>query len=66
MTRDQFNEALAAIGWSRAVLADRLGLSSDRIIRRWSAGTHPVPPRIEEWLILVARTLRDIPPPTDW
>lgn len=66
MTRDQFNETLDSIGWSRAVLAHKLGLNSDRVIRLWAAGGVSVPPQITRWLRQVAETLATLPPPKDW
>ncbi len=66
MTAEEFNATLAAIGWSQNVLASRLGLSSDRAVRRWASGQNPIPPRIAAWLTKVVRTLEDVPPPADW
>ena len=66
MTAHQFNAVLITIGWSRNELAQRLGMHSDRAVRRWSFGQNPIPPGIAAWLMLVARTLEDLPPPTNW
>jgi hypothetical protein len=66
MTRDHFNETLDAIGWSRAVLARKLGLNSDRVIRLWAAGSTPVPPSVARWLRQIAQTLEELPPPEEW
>jgi hypothetical protein len=66
MTHDQLNETLHRLSWSRVALAARLGMSNDRAIRRWANGTYPVPPAIADWLLLVAQTLEDMPPPENW
>lgn len=66
MTADEFDAVLAAIGWSRTVLAERLGMSSDRAVRRWSSGQNPIPPRIAVWLRQVAHALDNLPPPDEW
>ena len=66
MTAAEFNATLAAIGWPRSVLGDKLGMGSDRAVRRWASGQNPVPSRIAAWLREVARTLADLPPPEDW
>ena len=66
MTRDQFNQTLDTIGWSRRVLADRLGLNSDRVVRLWAAGAIMVPPPVARWLRQIAQKLHEIPPPKDW
>jgi len=66
MTAHQFNAVLATIGWSRNVLAEKLGMGSDRAVRRWASGQNQIPQGIAAWLLLVARTLEDLPPPADW
>jgi len=66
MTAAEFNIVLESIGWSRNTLAQRLGMGSDRAVRRWSAGQNPVPSSVAAWLLLVARALEDLPPPKDW
>ena len=66
MTAAEFNIVLELIGWSRNTLAQRLGMGSDRAVRRWSSGQNAIPPAIAAWLLLVARALEDLPPPADW
>ena len=66
MTAAEFNVVLESIGWSRNTLAQRLGLGTDRAVRRWSAGQNAIPPAISAWLLEVARTLEELPPPKDW
>ena len=66
MTAHEFNIVLEAIGWSPKVLAEKLGMNSARAVQRWSFGQNPIPPGIAAWLMLVARTLEDLPPPADW
>jgi len=66
MTADEFNAVLITIGWSRNVLAEKLGMHSARAVQRWSSGQNPIPSGIAAWLLLVARALEDLPPPADW
>ena len=66
MTAAEFNIVLESIGWSRNTLAQRLGLGSDRAVRRWSSGQNTIPAAIAAWLLEVARTLEELPPPKDW
>jgi len=66
MTADEFNAVLITIGWSRNVLADKLGMHSARAVQRWSSGQNKVPSGIAAWLQQVARALLDLPPPADW
>lgn len=66
MTTHEFNAVLAVIGWSRAALAEKLGMHSDRAVRRWSSGQNAIPPAIAAWLRQVAHALESLPPPADW
>jgi hypothetical protein len=66
MTAEEFTDTLAAIGWPQGVLAARLGMGSDRAVRRWAAGQNPVPPGIVAWLRQLTRTLEKLPPPAEW
>jgi len=66
MTAAEFNVVLESIGWSRNELARRLGLGTDRAVRRWSSGQNAVPPAISAWLLEVARVLENLRPPEDW
>jgi hypothetical protein len=63
MEPDEFNAALETIGWSRPFLAQKLGMSNDRSIRRWANGQNAIPAPIAGWLRLVRDTLQDLPPP---
>jgi hypothetical protein len=65
VTADQFNATLEQIGWSRRGLAERLGMNSDRAVRRWSNSQNAIPEAVAAWMREVARTLRNLPPPVD-
>jgi hypothetical protein len=46
MTADEFNVLLAQLGWSISFLAySKLGMTSDRAVRRWRSGQNRIPPR---------------------
>jgi hypothetical protein len=67
VTADEFNALLALLGWSNSFLAySKLGMTSDRAVRRWRSGQNRIPPALADWLRLVARALQDLPPPKEW
>ena len=67
MTAHQFNALLAQLGWTIPFLAySKLGMTSDRAVRRWRSGQNRVPYALADWLRLVARTVEDLPPPKEW
>jgi hypothetical protein len=67
VTPDEFDALLAQLGWSNSFLAySKLGLTSDRTVRRWRSGQNRIPPALADWLRLVAHTVEDLPPPKEW
>lgn len=65
MTPTEFADHLAAIGWTRASLAGRLGCD-EKLCRRWASGHAPIPPAVGAWLARVAFAVGKHPAPTDW
>jgi hypothetical protein len=66
MTADEFNALLAQLGWSISFLAySKLGMTSDRAVRRWRSGQNRIPSALADWLRLVARMLEGLPPPKE-
>ena len=61
MTPSEYRAAFDTIGWTHTRLAERLSMS-ERQVRRWYAGG-PVPTRVAEWLLRLARCHADNPPP---
>ena len=67
VTPDEFNALLAQVGWSNSFFAySKLGMTSDRAVRRWRAGQNRIPPALADWLRSVARAVQDLPPPKEW
>jgi hypothetical protein len=67
MTADEFDALLGQLGWTIPFLAhSKLGLTSDRTVRRWRSGQNRIPSALADWLRLVARTVEDLPPPDEW
>lgn len=62
MTAERFRACLPVTRWTQRSLADGLGVD-ERQVRRWAAGTAPVPPRVAEWLEQVMACLEANPPP---
>jgi ribosome-binding protein aMBF1 (putative translation factor) len=62
MTPERFTECLTVLRWSQRSLADMLG-RDESTVRRWAAGTYPVPSRVEGWLERLARAHGSNPPP---
>lgn len=56
MTPSTFRAHLAALGWSQRGLADMLR-RDERQVRRWLAGTAPVPPDAAAWILRAAQEL---------
>ena len=59
MAADEFNANLERIGWPRRELARRLGMASDRTVRRWTSGEMEVPAPVTDWMRRVARLLEE-------
>lgn len=67
MTTEEFDALLVQLGWSVPFFAhSKLGLASDRAVRRWRSGQNQIPSALADWLRLVARTMEDLPPPKEW
>ena len=49
MTPTRLRECLDALRWSQRALADNLGVS-ERIARRWAAGSAIIPGPVASWL----------------
>jgi len=62
MSPERFRACLLVIGWSGQGFAKKIGVD-ERQVRRWTAGTGNVPPRIAEWLEQVAAFFDANPPP---
>jgi len=62
VTPTRLREALAALHWSQRGLAAILDID-ERQVRRWAAGTYPVPERIAAWLEGMARYAESHPAP---
>jgi ribosome-binding protein aMBF1 (putative translation factor) len=62
MTKDDFNEALRAIGWSNREVARRLN-SNETMVRYWSNGRCEVPEDIGRWLSKLAAAHASTPTP---
>ncbi|HME20473.1 MAG TPA: hypothetical protein VKI44_03790 [Acetobacteraceae bacterium] len=54
--------------WTIPFLAhSKLGMTSDRAIRRWRSGQNRILSALADWLLqLIARTVENLPPPKDW
>lgn len=55
MTSDQLKSLRAALGWSQAWLAERLGVARNTVAR-WEMGRHAIPPMAAQ---LLARYLAE-------
>jgi transcriptional regulator with XRE-family HTH domain len=53
MTGEQYRKAAEALGLTRELAAETFGVS-ERTIRRWIAGTSPVPKSVEALLDMLA------------
>lgn len=62
MTPEEMRAALDILGWSFTTLADKLHMN-ERQIRRWNAGTNPVPERVAGWLQHMVALHEANPPP---
>jgi transcriptional regulator with XRE-family HTH domain len=62
MTSQRLSTLLDEVGWSVNELSRRLDIRQ-QTIRRWLAGSAPIPDRIDAWLEEVARIIATIPPP---
>lgn len=58
----RLHAALTALRWSGRSLAIHIGLN-ERTVRRWHAGTSPLPPNILQWLERLATFHNQNPPP---
>lgn len=65
MTPFQLRACLGCLRWSQRSLAEALGCD-DRLVRRWAAGSLPVPPVVAEWLDKAARWHAMNPAPQGW
>ena len=65
MTPGRLRECLAWLRWSQRGLAEALGCD-DRLVRRWAAGTGPVPDEVAAWLERLAAAHAAMPAPQDW
>lgn len=62
MTPARFLECLAALHWSQRGFAAFVGYD-DRLVRRWVAGSRPIPEDMADWLEDVVRWHQKNPPP---
>jgi transcriptional regulator with XRE-family HTH domain len=62
VTSDRLSLLLDEIGWSVNELSRRLNVRP-QTIRRWVAGSAPIPDRISDWMEEAGRIVRTIPPP---
>ncbi len=65
MTPLELVDALDALHWLPGRLALILGCSRD-LPRKWLSGRTKVPPRVAEWLRLMADYARTHPAPREW
>ncbi len=65
MTPTRLRDAIACLGWTQRGLARMLDCD-ERMVRRWTAGSGPIPSEIAAWLDRLAAAAAANPAPTDW
>ncbi len=65
MTPLELRECVDALNWSLRGLATLLDCDY-RMVRRWETGQVSIPPKIADWLRVMADLHRQNPPPVDW
>jgi hypothetical protein len=65
MTPAQFAAVLDALRWNNHALARALACD-ESLVRKWTRGATPVPPRVAYWLWSLADVMRLHPPPAEW
>ena len=62
MTGPELDQAMRAIGWNGRALASRLRCS-EMLVRKWRAGSIPIPDPVGQWLARVAHAIERLPAP---
>lgn len=65
MTPDDFNAALATLGWSQRMLARRLGCDA-MTVNRWSHGRQAIPAQVAAYLARLKAAHARVPEPAEW